>query len=241
MGDLPDYTRQVTIRYEGGFIGLEELAVRLGFPGVWDLRGNIVLMEDFESELTEWTDLSSGGTSSAIRSSRHKFSGDWSVKLYTDNIASAGAQLWRYFQHPGLVKYGLFARFAWDWDCQLIGLHADFTETDKAYDCYVEYDYGAGTLTVIRGDGGSGVVATDLYLAADRYIWIPILVTFDLATGYYDKLYFADREYDISTFPLDTSTGGIYPYASITVYTERNASGSFTVYVDDIIIAKSVP
>ena len=48
--DLPDYTREMILRYEGGFVGLEELAARLKSIVPWDLKGNILLLEDFESE-----------------------------------------------------------------------------------------------------------------------------------------------------------------------------------------------
>lgn len=42
--DLPDYTREMVIKYDAGFIGLEELAYRLKSIVPWDLRGNVIFM-----------------------------------------------------------------------------------------------------------------------------------------------------------------------------------------------------
>jgi hypothetical protein len=241
MGDLPDYTRQVTIRYEGGFLGLEELAVRLGFPGVWNLKGNIVLMEDFESELTEWTDLSSGGTSSAIRSSRHKFSGDWSVKLYRDALADAKAILYRDFHYPGASKYATFARFCWTSDMRKVRLAATFCNGTTEYQALIDYDLATTTLSVITTGYANHNVDTALDLTPDIYTWYPVLFTFDLATGYYDKLYLADKEYDISDVLFYSLTSPTPAKGEIVVAALPGDSTAFTTYVDDIIIAKNVP
>jgi len=241
MGDLPDYTREMVLKGAAGFTGLEELAARLGSIVPWDVKGNIVLMEDFESELTEWTDLSSGGASSAVRSSRHKFSGDWSVKLYRDALADAEAVLYRDFHYPGASKYATFARFCWTSDMRKVRLAVTFCNGSTEYQALVDYDLATTTLSVITTGYTNHNVDTALNLTPDVYTWYPVLVTFDLATGYYDKLYLADKEYDISDVLFYSLTPETSPKGEIVVAALPGDSTAFTTYVDDIIIAKNVP
>jgi len=241
MGDLPDYTRQVTIRYEGGFLGLEELAVRLGFPGVWNLKGNIILMEDFESELTEWADESTG-TCTATRSSRHKFSGDWALKLYNPGGAGAIQSITRrYFQNPGSGKFAVFSRWCWTTGNvdNLIGVAISKGTTN--YFAEVRYNLISPLTLYIYTTGGTYYeVDAALDVSPDDYAWFPVLLTFNLDTGYYDKLYFADQEYDISDVPMYSAELGGDVVASVYVGTGEEET-EFTTYVDDIIIAKNVP
>lgn len=239
--DLPDYTRQVVIRYEGGFIGLEELAARLGSIVPYDLRGNIVLMEDFESELTEWTDSSEGDGSSATRQTRHKYSGDWSLKLHKISGVSRSAACHRHLHFPGITKYAAFCRFAWDDDCYDIGLSLLFRTETGTMRAQVNYDRSITTLNV-RTTGNTKYEVDDaLELGESTFIFFPMLVTFNLATGYYDKLYFADREYDISSVALYPTAIGGREQLTVMVEALADSAPALDTYFDDIIIAKNVP
>jgi hypothetical protein len=239
--DLPDWTRQVTIIYEGGFIGLEELAARLGSIVPYDLRGNIVLMEDFESELTEWTDSSDVGCST-VRSSRHKFSGDWSVNLYYPSALGLKTSiLSRYFHFPGTTKYAAFARFCWDTGSRQIWHGLIFENGETEFTILVDYDQGTSTLSIITTGGAYHNVDTALDLHPADYAWFPMLVTFDLASGYYDKLYVADKEYDISSVALYSTAYVAAPSGYVEIGVYQSSEGVRNTYIDDIIIAKNVP
>jgi len=241
MGDLPDYTREMVLKGAAGFTGLEELAARLGSIVPWNMLGNIVLMEDFESEETEWNDNSAGGSSTTSRSSRHKYSGDWALKLYCANIAYARALSWRYLAFPGLSKYAVFTRFAWNETASVLRLYLTLRSGTSEFYPRVAYDLLNTTLKVMSTGQLYHNVDTDLELGLSSYVWYPILVTFDLNTGYYDKLYITDLEYDISDVPLYSTSLGLTPFAAIGVSAESIPANEFTAYVDDIIIAKNVP
>lgn len=241
MVDKPDYVSTITVYHEGGFAGLEELAARLGSIVPFDLQGNVILMENFESEETEWTDASSGGTCTATRTSRHKWSGDWAAKLYNSGGAGNKAILERYFHFPGLLKYAAFCRFAWDSDCRKVVFRIELADESNTYNIEVAYDLPTKTLTVRTTDDTDYEVDDDLTLSEDVVTWYPILVTFDLDTGYYDKLYFADREYDISSVEVDTSGLPFSNHGYVAVGALLGNIIAYTAYVDDIIIAKNVP
>ncbi len=239
--DLPDYTRQVVIRYEGGFIGLEELAARLGSIVPYDLRGNIVLVEDFESEETEWEDGSDVPLSTATRSSRRKYSGDWAMKLHSALTGGGLADTWRNFSYPGLVKCACFCRFAFDQYCRDFYVRSAFWNATSTLYAHVKYNPQTNLLTIRAAGGVWHSVDSDLYIYGTEFCWHPFMLTFDLATGYYDKLVFAQEEYDISDVALYSYAGLAEAGAYVEVYADGAIVNAFDVYVDDIIIAKNVP
>jgi len=241
MGDLPDYTREMVLKGAAGFTGLEELAARLGSIVPWDVKGNIVLMEDFESEETEWLSSCDALGSTATRSSRHKYSGDWACKLYVVGNIAAYAAYYRYFHFPGTSKYAAFARLCWAGSNVKNSLGVTLQDGTKEYYAEVVYDLlTPETLKVLSTGGAYRDVSTTLKIRPDQYAWLPVLLTFSLTTGYYDKLYFGDYEYDISDVPLYIEEAGYDPQGLVSVGAKGQVT-EFSTYVDDIIIAKNVP
>ena len=237
----PDYVTPVTQVYIEGLAGLEELASRLGSVVPFDLHGNIVLIENFESELTEWYDEGDGLGSTAVRSSRHKHSGDWSLKLYNRGVAGATAALALDFEYPGLLKYGLFARFCWDTNLDQFSLWLTFYDGVYRHKIIVEYEYLAGELRLQTFPVADYIVASDLYLSSGELAWRPILVTFDLRTGYYDKVFFDGREYDVSAVPMIVTLDPTKPKGYLNVSADENIATAYTIYADDIVLVKNVP
>lgn len=239
--DLPDYTREMIIKYTGGFIGLEELAARLRSPVPWDMRGNVVFIEDFESELTEWELGPSGSGCTAARTGLHKFLGDWSLKMYKAAGAAKEVQIYRSFHYPGAVKYGAFARFAWDADLQIFTLRVDFLDGSDNYVVLVSYNLTTTTLSVFTTGEVLTPVDSALTIGCGELIFYPVLVTFDLESGLYDKLYFADQEYDISSVAIYSEPSTEAPMAEVTLGLDTDGAGDFTVYCDGVIITKNMP
>ena len=237
----PDYVTPVSQVYIEGLVGLEELAARLGSIVPWDIEGNVVLMEDFETELTEWVSDCDGLGSTATRSSRHKYSGDWSAKLYNVGGVGAGADLYRYLHYPGLLKYAIFARWCWDENCKTIFLSAILRSGSKEFYIEFTYDLLTTTLSVLTTDGDQHDVDTALTLSEDTHVWYPALITADLAAEKYDKLYFADKEYDISDVDLLVTSEALLPDGIIRVGAISGGGATFTAYVDGVILAKNVP
>jgi hypothetical protein len=241
LKDLPDYTKEITLTGLAGFTGLEELAVRLGSIVPWDMKGNIVLMEDFESELTEWTD-GSDSPCTATRSSRHKFSGDWSLKLnYPSALGVKNIRAYRDFHFPGMVKYAAFARFCLGDGSNIPWLFLELYNSETLYIIDLRWDGSNITFSVITTGGAYQDIPGCLTFIPGIDTWFPIMITFDLKSGYYDKLYISGQEFDISDIPLysEPSVGRTWGYFEVGV--QQASEGAIATYVDDIIIAKNVP
>jgi hypothetical protein len=239
--DLPDYTREMVIKYTGGFVGLEELAVRLKSIVPWDLKGNVVLMEDFSTELTEWEDTSSGLGYSATRTSRHKASGGWAVKLNCPSAGGSYAQLSRKLYYPGLAKYALLGILGWDEDCEELYLTITILSGSTQYKIGAMYSLTNQVLKVYDDTGAYVTVASSLSLSNAGVVWYPLLVTFDLETGLYDKIFLAGVEYDISDKYVMVDSSSSDPLCTIAATAAPVGGSAWAAYVDSIILAKNVP
>lgn len=237
----PDYVTPVAQVYIEGLAGLEELAARLGSIVPWDLHGNIVLMEDFESEETEWSDTHCSDDCTMTRSSLQKRSGDWSCKLYNNGKITDSASAYRELHYPGALKYGLSAQLCWDIWMQEISVMATFYTGSRI--AYVDVNYNILDKILKVGSGGGWyTVATNLRLyPLVGFTWHPIVVLFDIENLVYNKLYFNDTEYDLTDIPLTFSVITLDPLVAIQVVTIARAAAAFTTYVDDIILVKNLP
>lgn len=240
MGDLPDYTKMMVLRYEGGFIGLEELAVRLGFPGPWDLRGNLLLLEDFETEETEWTLSSTGSGSSAVRQTRHKYSGDWAVKLLSADVASADAELSRYFSAPEAAKIAYFTRLGWEGgDADLI-FSGTWTYGTTQYTWGIRFNQATCKLEYLNSALGYTELAASLNLGSGEFTWWPFIIVVDLTTGYYVRVVVGGMEYDIPDAELNSAVTAESYSSYVSVINEAVAAAGGTVYVDSLLVANNV-
>lgn len=239
--DLPDYTRQMVLKFDGGFVGLEELATRLGFIGPGDLRGNVVLMDSFESEETEWTLTPSGTGSAATRGSRHKYSGDWSLKLVAGNEVDAYAEAVRQIHHPGIGKYAMFGRLGWNTGLRRwsYGLVSELAGT--LLNARIRYTLPTTTLEVYAGAGVWTVVSSSLTINSTGYIFHPIIIIADFSTGYYGKAYINDTEYDLSAYEIPSAPASPGPYLEPGIYAFATGVTGCTLYTDDIIVVKNIP
>lgn len=240
--DLPDYTKQMVIRYEGGFIGLEELAARLGSIVPWSLQGNVYFVEDFETEETEWTLAASVGNHKAIRQTRHKYSGDWALELYYENDGLGNGYAERYLASPGIQKYGVSCMMAWDSDMQRCGMTLDIYTTTKMYFVGWIYDLPTTTLSVLNESSAWEAVATDLDLSQSAFTWYPVTFIFDLVNEAHNTLSIGGIEYDISGITLYNALSTDDQHIVLTLFSGKPSPVTdYYVYFDNVAITYNVP
>jgi hypothetical protein len=239
--DLPDYTRQMLLKYDEGFIGLPELAARLGSVVPGSMPGNLVFYDQFDSELTDY-DVEGVGGLEAVRTSRHKFTGDWSVKMRAYwPTTSKYAALTRPFAYPGAKNCGLFTRVGWDTDAKIVVAIVLVYTGSRVLTIGVVYDYPSQELRVHTTAGAFYIVATSVKLAISDVVFYPILLTFDMENEKYGKLIFGHQEYDISNIAVRGLNSTASPRASVTVYPSGSALGDdFYIYLDSIAMTLDV-
>jgi len=238
--DLPDYTRKVTIEYTGGFIGLEELAARLGSIVPWDMRGNVHYMEDFETEETEWQLTDWGTLSTIARSTRRKHSGNWSIKSVVDSEANARTAMTRELFHPGASKWALLVMFCLKNDAQDIEVYFDSTTAGRNRRARLRYRMPTTTLSIYGQDTLWHDIATDVDFAEGVYIWFPFIMIFDEINEVWDKIIIAGTEYPLANVPIFAQDTAIVGNLTLTIWQREIGVVGFTSYVDTVVLASNV-
>lgn len=243
--DLPDNTQQVTITYEGGFIGLEELATRLGFIAPFDLHGNLVMMEDFETEVTEWTESASAGSITPERTSRRKWSGNWSERLETGDELNGTSTIRRSLPYPTGDKIALFCRLLLDDNVQVFDIEVNLHPSGWTNYFMLRYTRPTTTLEVWDEGVGWTPVTTTLLLGGAAEVWYPIVLVGNNTTGIYDKVIFGEQEVDLSAYEARHVNIIEYRYSNVIirnrVYTVDAVHTGYTLYVDDVVMVENVP
>ena len=239
--DLPDGTRKMTIAYTGGFVGLEELAVRLGSIVPYNLLGNVVLMEDFETTLTEWVADVIGVGNTVARSTTHKYSGSYSIEFDISTPGTNWGMVTRHIYYPGVDKYGLFCRAAWDDSMEVFDISVSFYDGIYVYGNGVKYDYLNKRLQIYDDTGDWVTIDDDLDLGFPSLTWCPMLFTFDLASLLFDKVYIAGHEYDISAYGVFREADDTPEHGEIVLIAAEEGGGGFIMYADDVVLVKGVP
>lgn len=239
--DLPDYTREMIIKYTGGFIGLEELAYRLKSIVPWDLQGNVIFMEDFESEVTEWDLVPDGTGSSAARSSVRKWSGDWSIKLVAGDEVDASSYIERNYNGNEAVRLGFFSRLLLLSGTGAIILRGSFQV--GAFDNHFALRFRpADQVLEYFDENGIWQTITLDWLGRVDGGWWPLLLVVDLTTGYYVKAFFGGTEFDLSAYKVEQEDATGFSFAgSLVVEVDAVGAEGGTIHVDDIVVVKNVP
>ena len=239
--DLPDGTRKMILEHIGGFVGLEELAARLGSIVPSDMGGNVILLEDFEAGLSEWNDDSFGGASTVAISTTQKYSGSRSVKMVAGGGATAFAKVSRVVESWGAIKYGVFCRWWLGGGTEDVELNILVYDGTNLYIAAIRYDREAQILKVYGSAGAFQNVATSLKIGDTVEGWYPMLFTFDLATPVYGKVIFGGQEYDLSSYAPYSEADDDPDLAIVAATQYYGGEGTQTLYVDDIIVARNVP
>lgn len=240
--DLRDGTRKMVLEFSGGFVGLEELAARLGSIVPFDMQGNVFLAEDFEIDLNNWTAETAVEGDGVVISETYHHSLYSSLNLTAASAAGAYARIKRYLPHLGAKKHGF--------GCALVLPHAHgcalkFMATFKksAVLTYagIKIDNENGQIMVRTADDTwTNVLAIAGHDA--NHTWHLLQWYCDLVTGYHDKLRWDDTEVDLSAYALAaTAEAGTDTYCLIECgyYATSNLGGDY--YVDDIVAVRNVP
>lgn len=240
MRDLPDHTQQIVLRYEGGFIGLEELAVRVGSIVPWDFKGNIFLAEGFESEDTEVDSHAETAASTAARSSAHKYQGDWSFKLETGDVADEYTYLGLNLVQPTGSKIAVQSMLGFDSGVKEIIYTLDAWDGTNYYHAAIKYNRNDQKLYYLDSSSTYQEFASSVRLGKAAFMWVPFRLGFDPTTGYYTKAYVAGVEYDLSGYAMNSGSTVGNSLIVVGVANYALAGLGCTIHVDNIVGAANV-
>ena len=239
--DLPDWgalNAQETV-YEVTDLG--ELAVRLGSIVTHDRRGDVLILETFESGLRGFQAGVSGTNAAADLSMVRAAGGQFSARLKAGSTVLKSAQLSCEYPYPTVSAFGievsaLLPAAASRFTCRLA-----LDDGTTRYDIAARWN-GPTERLEIQTPSGWVVVgeAAPLHVFQTR-IFNVLKVVGDPASGEYMRLIFNEQDIDISAYSLLSAVSILEPHLHIGLHHADTGTSNPIVYVDNLIVTRNEP
>ena len=237
----PDWADERARSTVYGGIDLAEHASRLGWPGSFDGRGDVIWFDDFESGINKWVKWSQGFGASVLWSPDKPKNGGFSCKLITGSNLTRAAQIRRWFAYPVLSNLGL--EFSFAIDDKLSYMQVDFTAFTgaKVYMARLKYDYENSKLQYMDNLLAFQDIFTNLDLEDTYQTYNTIKVVGDFNAGLWTRVILNEQSSDLSAISLYSSFSATTPQLRPLLYFKSIDDENATNYIDDVIVTQNEP
>lgn len=237
----PDFGAMAVKEVAASISDMGELAARLGSIVIYDKRGDVVDLDDFEEPVLRWQSLTTG-TGSYIRfDSASVKSASQAIKLHSVSEAYGTATIGK--NYSILASEVLGFEFCFSNLSDDIFLNTLFRILDGANlkIAGIRYDPNLDKLYIYDSTGGYVLFASDLPLVSENFIFHTLKIVVDFSTGYYKRLLLDDVEYDISDIAIYSGANTSPPliYSSIGIANMAAIGGD--VWIDNVILTQEEP
>ena len=194
QGDFGQYAPTKAI---AGMSDMGELAARLDSINTYDRKGQTIWQEGFEDGIVKWyTNVEGDGGSIAVSTDTAR-NGGKSCKIITGTVAGNEGQISRYVSKPLNSRIGLELSHTTTADVGyhkyviLINVGANWLSGQ------VKYDPTTETLSYLDSAGVFQDFDTDSRTYQQLNYFAQVKLVIDLDTGYYVRLLFGNKEYDM--------------------------------------------
>ena len=223
-------------------LDMAELAARLGSPHVYDRRGNILFMTNFDGSLSKVMTSAGYGGSVTISNEKAHYS-HFSAKLVTPATTGQQASIYKLLAYPVLSKMGV--EFSWltTADPQYLNLLFKLLDGARYWDAKIRLNAAADKWEYQDEAGAwaeAGAEAVQGYSSAyGKFNHIKLIV--DWVNKEYVELLVNDESFDLSGKGIwnDASVTSPRLYIDIEITTPSNAAR--TCYLGHFIVTINEP
>ncbi len=236
----PDYGPSHRSIYGAGLDDLGEASVRLGSVVVFDRRGQVIDVDDFEGTVLRWAKTFAGDGAAVFDSTTPK-SGAQSVKLTSGAGAGHLAQLVKAFTPLASRRLGL--------ECVLANLPtgAYFILRIEYYDgttrhlAGIRFDFNALKIAYQTGASSWTDIIDINDVVSGNFYFYPVKLVVDFETDKFVRLLWGGAQHDLTAFSIFTNALVFTPSVTFNLRIERGEISGGTIHIDDAIITQDEP
>jgi len=236
----PDFGMYAAETYLAGMSDMAELAVRLGSIVIFDRRGKVVDLDDFEDALFKWVTVNVGASHSLFSSASAK-SGTQSIIQHVGGVGDTPTYMERGFTLLPSKRLGVEIAYAKPSTTAylLIRLYRAIT-TSHAWG-QIKLDFNAKKV-YYQDSAGNYQEITDITTPSNfPFVYYPIKFVVDFDTGFYERLIFEGVEHDLSAYALYSVIIGSVPGVQTRITWTRIGGAGSDIYIDDYILTMEEP
>jgi len=238
---LPDYTTKYKLVKIFANIDSGELAARLGSIDYYDRRGNVLFMEDFESNLARWS-LGLGGAGSDISlSTEHAADGQQSCKLLHSATAGESVGISTYLPMPEKGKLGFEFAFTRGANIRELDFTMQLYDGTLRHYVYIAYRFAYNKIQYTDSSFTIQDLVTDWNVQANDYLFHRTKIVVDTENKEYCYV-MVDRDvYSMEDIGYYSSSDTTRPYLYVNITSVNNTDAANYTYIDNVIFTQNEP
>lgn len=246
---LPDYSTAAPIgNVPQGFVNsvsdIGELAARMGGPDIYDRRGNVIFVDNFEDGINNYTyALGAGAGSAAVWTHEQSASGGYCLKLYGGlGTASSFTRQWATLNmdsNMGLevsIAMPAFPNFP-----QLLTIMVVYNDGTTQHNAGARFDNTLGQAFYYNSAGLWVLGNQGAFIPTGGTVFSNLKAVLNLKKNKYVRLMFNQNNINIDYLYSQSLPFLSIPYAYVTVTAQSSPGINSYAYFDNIIITVNEP
>lgn len=237
----PDWSKYRPTSVTFPVLDLAELAARLYSPNVFDRRGDVVFMDDFEQGLNKWWPITVGaGTVIELAHTPTKLGG-YSVRLHPAAVGGAEAAIRLRHAYPASDRLSLECAFTVHPFMGAIQFSIRIYTQTRVVRGEILYNHAATTLSYFDAAGNWTVLNDDIELIVTTHMFHVIKIAIDKGTEHYIRCILDDTEYDLSAIAAYAADNVTNSYQWNEIRVIGTGDDETYSYIDCVITTQDEP
>jgi len=235
----PDYGMYTLAQTIYRLADMGELASRLGSIVTFDRRGEVIWLDDFESDLTKWYNLTPGGGVEITASNERCRNGGFSAKVYFPAAVTTNQTLEHRQPYPVLSKIGFEASFTTSDKMDFIEFYLVLYDRTNLYRGLIRYNMQTRILQYYDHNDAPQILDASLYLHHDVRLFHTMKLVVDFVNKRYERLILDDKVYDMSAYAVYPFGSGVWGHLLCYFNIQNFNDEECTTYIDDVILTQN--
>lgn len=220
---------------------MAELAARLGSPVIFDRRGNVVFIEDFNGSLARVLYGTQGAGASISISNERAQRGDFSCEMVTGDAIDDWAIVRVRLPYPVLSKMGMGIGWYHYMSLRDLNLESYLFDGTKRWDARVRWVCDTGTWEYYDYEGNWIALSPEVWYYEGETAFNSTKLVVDYVNKEYVRLIANNLSWDLTGKALYSiaSATAAQLVCDVVIYTRLNLNS--IIYLDNIIVTQNEP
>lgn len=239
--DYPDWIQAITPHSNPVEITRAELAIRLGFPQVFERTGNVLFYETFRYGLSDWNVQGNPAANTPILSTRGLLDSPYCAKLISDGTAAGFALIRKDLGYPYITTFGMEFSFQGSTSIGELRFGLIVYNGDTKYSVWAYYEDSTYKWYVLDDTPAYQHVLTYDMGFWDHTNWHTVKLVADLVNERYARLMVDDKDVGLGDYTPRMDVDATQPYIYLGIQSFTLGVRVYDIFVDNVILTINEP
>lgn len=239
--DSPDFLQATTPHANPVEITIAELAVRMGFPHVFERTGNVLFYDRFEYGISDWGLSHDIAANKPVLTSRGLLASPYSAALVIAGGAAGYSYISKRVAYPYLTVFGTeFSFLPTDEFGELLFGYQLYTGADRL-SVWIKYNDVTDKWYVYNGVGAFVEFAEQGLGTWDIEAWHTAKVVVDMANLQYARVMIDAEDYSLADYAVEVVAVPAAPRLELVFSTTQLGALVYNLHIDNVIMTINEP